>query len=257
MRIRLEQLFAHALLFATLSMMLTGCGGADSGAIVGDFRATGAAIDGHLDPGRTLAPQYVSLGGGRAHYKIGPTDVLNIQVFQADGLNRKVQVGASGTVTVPLIGLVQATGRTAQDLEVDIATKLRTRYMQSPQVTVFIEEYNSQKVTVGGAVKKPGIIPVKGDMTLLQAIAASEGLDTVANASNVLIFREQSGTRYVARFDVEQIKAGIAQDPLLQDKDVVQVDSSSVKTAMRDYGQPVASTLTGLGSTATFISLVK
>ena len=251
---------ATAALVAAFS--LAGCGASSDGLIGGDGsvqRVVGQAETdvGQLDPSKTLRPQFVSAGDGRSHYKIGPTDVLNISVFQADELNRKVQVGASGAVGMPLIGQVRAAGRTAQELEADIASRLKARYMQSPQVTVFIDEYNSQKVTVGGAVKKPGIFPVKGDMSLLQSIAAAEGMDTIADPSNVVIFREQGGARYVAKFDINQIRSGTAKDPLLQDRDVVMVDNSAVRTALRDFGQPISGTLTGLGSTATFISVVK
>ena len=199
-----------------------------------------------------LQPQFLNDSNVVSHYKIGPTDVLKLTVFQVDDLNRTVQVSGNGTINVPLIGQVRATGRTAQDLEIDIASRLRARYLQSPQVTVYIEEYNSQKITVGGAVKKAGIFPVKGDFSLLQAIAKAEGFDVVADPSNIIVFRQAAGNRYIARFDLNQIRDGRAQDPLLQDGDVVQVDNSTVKAGLRDW----APALSALGSITSFVQLI-
>ena len=208
---------------------------------------------GQLDPGNTMQAQYVSDIGGRPEYKIGASDVLKITVFQVDDLNRSVQVSGNGTITLPLIGQVTASGRTAQQVESDIAARLRARYLQSPQVTVFIDQYNSQKVTVGGAVKKPGVYPVKGSLTLLEAIATAEGMDNVADPSNVVVFRDQAGARYVGRFNVDQMRAGAMRDPLMQNGDVVMVDSSGAKTVLRDWSPA----LNALSTTATFVSVLK
>jgi polysaccharide biosynthesis/export protein len=250
------------LLAIAAAASLAGCGGSSDSSAIGSFSATGGQTAtseyGQLDFSKTLQPQFANgTSSDASRYKLGPTDVLNVAVYQADELNRKVQVSGAGTVTLPLIGAVQAKGRTAHDLEIEIAARLKARYMQAPQVTVFIEEYNSQKVTVSGAVKRPGVFPVKGSYSLMQAIAQAEGLDNVADPTNVIVFREDGANRYVARFNIEQIKSGQGQDLLLQDRDVIVVDSSGIKTAMRDYVQPIAGSLSGLGGTASFVSIVK
>ena len=219
------------------------------GARLGDSSSVPSV--GQLDPSDSFLARFV--GSERSHYKIGPTDVLKVTVFQVESLDRKVQVSGRGTITLPLIGEVRAAGRSAQEVEEEVAARLKSRYLTAPQVTVFIDEYNSQKITVSGAVKKAGIFPVKGDLSLLQAISAAEGLDTIADQSNVVIFREEGGKRFVAKFSLDQIRTGAARDPLLQNGDVVVVDSSSYRTALRDW----APALSGLGSTATFISVLK
>jgi polysaccharide export outer membrane protein len=89
-------------------------------------------------------------------YKIGPLDVLDISVFKVAELSKSVQVADGGTINLPLVGEVPAAGKTAQEVETDLTAKLGAKYLQSPQVTVFVKEYNSQRVTVDGAVKKPG-----------------------------------------------------------------------------------------------------
>lgn len=200
-----------------------------------------------------LQARFVSKSQLQPQYRIGATDVLKVVVFQVDDLNRTVQVSGNGTVTLPLIGQVRAAGRTAQEVESEVAGRLRARYLQSPQVTVTIEEYNSQKITVGGSVKKPGVISVKGDLSLLQAIASAEGLDVVADPSNVVIFRTDKDTRYVGKFDLNRIRDGKDGDPLLQNGDVVMVDSSGMRTVLRDWSPA----LSGLGGTAAFIGVLK
>lgn len=242
------------------ALFLAGCGASSPGGVVSlaDSGSPGASGPGappvaQLDPSRTLQPVFLNDTGAERFYKIGPMDVLKVQVFQVDELNRQVQVSGAGTITLPLIGQVKAAGRSQQDLEAEIAARLRARYLQSPQVNVYVDEYNSQKITVTGAVKKPGVYPVKAQTSLLRAIATAEGMDTVADPKNVIVFREQGGNRYVGRFDVEQINAGAARDPLLQNGDVVTVDTSGFKTTLRDWSPALGF----LSTSATFIGLAK
>ena len=108
---------------------------------------------------------------GNSAYKIGPLDVLAISVFKVPDLEKSVQVSENGTINYPLIGDVPAAGRTAHELEHDLAQKLGGKYIKNPQVTVFVREYNSQRVTVTGSSKQTGIYPIKGNTTLLQVLA--------------------------------------------------------------------------------------
>ena len=144
---------------------------------------------------------------GSTAYKIGPHDVLDISVFKVPELTRSVQVADTGTINLPLVGEVRAAGRTAQELERDLAQKLGAKYLQSPQVTVFVKEYNSQRVTIEGAVKKPGVYPIRSKTSLLQLIAMADGLDASSD-STVVVFRQIDGKRIAARFDIDQIRTG-------------------------------------------------
>ena len=81
-------------------------------------------------------------------YKIGAMDVLDISVFQVPELTKSVQVADTGTINLPLLGEVEVAGRTAQQVERDLTTKLGAKYLQNPQVTVFVKEYNSHQVTI-------------------------------------------------------------------------------------------------------------
>src|SRR5262249_11741621 len=89
-------------------------------------------------------------------YKIGHADVLDISVFKVPELARTVEVDESGTINFPPVGEVSVIGKTARDIEHDLAKRLGARYLRSPQVTVSVKEFNSQRVTVEGAVKSPG-----------------------------------------------------------------------------------------------------
>jgi polysaccharide export outer membrane protein len=149
-------------------------------------------------------------------------------------LTRTAQVSSSGTITMPLIKTVKAGGRTSSELEREIAKKLQASYLQEPQVSVFIKEYNSQRITVDGAVKKPGIYPITGKVSLLQAIALAEGLALVADPSGVMVFRTVGDKRMGARFDIDRIRSGKQSDPMLKAGDIVMVDESAARTTLRD-----------------------
>jgi polysaccharide biosynthesis/export protein len=163
-------------------------------------------------------------------YKIGPLDVLEISVFKVPDLSRTVQVADSGTINLPLVGEVPAAGRTAQDVERDLTKRLGAKYLQNPQVNIYVKEYNSQRVTVEGSVKKPGVYPIRGGTTLLQLVATAEGFTDTAQ-SEVAVFRNVDGKRTAAKFDVGEIRTGNAKDPQLVQGDVVVVSDSMVKSA--------------------------
>lgn len=168
-------------------------------------------------------------------YRIGPSDLIDISVFQVPELSKTVRVGANGALTLPLVGAIQAGGLTAQQLEVLIAKKLQQSYLQDPQVSVFIKEYVSQRVTVEGAVNRPGVFPISGKTTLLQAIAMAGGLDRLADENDIKLFRDRKdGTRETIPFDLEPIRKGEAPDPVLATSDVVVVAKSGSRSAIKD-----------------------
>ena len=149
---------------------------------------------------------------GNSAYKIGPQDVLDVSVFKVPELSKSVQVADSGSINLPLVGEVPAAGLTAQEVERDLTKRLGAKYLQSPQVTVFVKEYNSQRVTIEGAVKKPGVYPVRGKTSLLQSIAMAEGLDAAAQ-DEIVVFRQINGKRVAGKFDVAAIRDGQCRGP--------------------------------------------
>jgi polysaccharide export outer membrane protein len=176
---------------------------------------------------------------GVSVYRVGPQVLIEICVFQVPYLSRTVRVNSAGQISLPLIGTVQAGGLTIQELEASIGKLLEAKYLQNPQVTAFVKEYTSQRVTVEGAVKKPGIYPLSGRTSLLQAIAMAEGLDQLANLQGVVVFRQVGGKRMAAVFDLEAVRNGHAEDPLIYGDDVVVVEQSGSKTALRRFIESV------------------
>lgn len=179
------------------------------------------------------------MGGGvdlaAVDYRIGALDLLNVTVFQVPDLSvEKLRVDASGGVELPLIGTMQAQGRTPAELASDIRGRLAARYLRNPQVTVSVAEASSQKVTVDGAVTEPGVYEMTGRTTLLQAVAMAKGATRIANLRNVAVFRTVDGQRMAALFDLGAIRSGQAVDPVLLGDDVVVVDTSRTSALMRD-----------------------
>ena len=172
---------------------------------------------------------------GANDYRIGAQDLLDIQVFGVAELSRTVRVNSRGLISLPLIGLIKAAGLTSEELETQIAGLLTKDYLQNPQVSVFIKEYTSQRVTVEGAVKKPGVFPIKGRTTLLQAIALAEGLGDYASADDIKLFRtEPSGKKTSVQFSLDDIRSGASVDPLIQDDDVVVVQKSTARMVIKE-----------------------
>jgi len=168
-------------------------------------------------------------------YRIGVGDKLDVRVFQVADLSfAELVVDTSGNINLPLIGAVRGAGRTAGEMSADIAGRLAARYLRDPQVTVTVKEAASQKITVDGAVTKPGVYEMRGSTTLLQAVAMAEGPSRVADLTKVAVFRSIDGRRSVALFDLSAIRQGRASDPEMFGDDVIVVDTSRLSSALRE-----------------------
>ena len=168
-------------------------------------------------------------------YRIGVGDKLAVRVFQVADLSfEELVVDTSGNINLPLIGAVRGAGRTAGEMSTDIASRLAARYLRDPQVTVTIMEAASQKITVDGAVTKPGVYEMRGSTSLLQAVAMAEGPSRVADLTKVAVFRTIDGRRSVALFDLSAIRQGRASDPQVLGDDVIVVDISRLSSGLRE-----------------------
>ncbi len=151
-----------------------------------DTSKTNGLASGGTVPGPTTGPASVPLTAHSADgfastpandaYRIGPLDVLDISVFQVPDLTKTVQVEQTGAVNLPLVGEVPAAGKTAQEVERDLTARLGAQYLKDPQVTVSVKESNSQRITITGAVKNPGVYTIKGRTSLIQVVAMAGGL---------------------------------------------------------------------------------
>jgi polysaccharide biosynthesis/export protein len=187
-------------------------------------------------PGEARASSVFSAttAAGNSGYVVGPLDVLEISVFKVPELSKSVQVANTGTINLPLVGEVAAAGKTAAEIEKDLTQQLGAKYLKSPQVTVYVKEHNSQRVTVEGAVRKPGVYPIRGTLSLLQLIATAEGLDKDLYSKDVTVFRTVDGQRTPQVFDIDAIREGKVDDPPLRQGDLVVVDTSAGKTAFQN-----------------------
>jgi polysaccharide export outer membrane protein len=168
-------------------------------------------------------------------YIVGPLDRLVVDVLNVPGLMaREIQVDAAGKMSFPLTGALDVSGRTPREVESLIAERLRATYIRDPQVTVNLKEAVSQTVTVEGQVKRPGMYPVVGRMTLLQLMAVSEGTSDFANLENIIIYRTVGGQRLAAVHDMGRIRQGAYADPEIYPNDVVMVGDDASKRLLRD-----------------------
>lgn len=221
----------RSMLAALLVLMLVACNSS------GGTRNTAAA-------GSSLpAPDTTSASGayqGATDYRVGAQDLLSISVFGVEDLTKEVRVNSNGQISLPLIGSVMAGGRTIPELEAELARKYSDGYLQKPQVSVFVKEFTSQRVTLEGAIAKPGIYPITGKTTLLQAIALAGGIDDkTADLGGIVLMRQVAGKRMAAAYDLRQVRKGVVDDPLVYGDDIIVIEQSASKTALRRFIESV------------------
>lgn len=219
---------------ALLAMLLAGCAGSG-----GTRRSAGNAVAGiDLPPPDTTAAS--GAYEGASDYRIGAQDLLQISVFGVQDLDKEVRVNSNGQISLPLVGGVMAGGKTIPELETELAKKYADGFLQNPQVSVFVKEYTSQRVTLEGAVKKPGIYPITGRTSLLQAIALAEGVDDkIADLGGIVLMRQVGGRRKAAVYDLRLVRKGLVEDPQVYGDDIVVVEQSGSKSAFRRFIESV------------------
>jgi polysaccharide export outer membrane protein len=135
-------------------------------------------------------------------YRIGVEDLLEITVWKEPQLSTTAPVRPDGKVTVPVAGEIQAAGHTARELEGILARRLAER-IASPEVTVVVKELNASRVFVLGEVGKPGAYPMRGAMTVVQALALAGGLTEFADRDDIVILRRgDAGAQLKLKLDL-------------------------------------------------------
>lgn len=165
---------------------------------------------------------------------IGPLDTIEVDVFNVPDLSREMQVDASGRISMPLVGTIDARGKTAEELARAIEDALRGRYVRNPEVTINIKSSVSQVVTVDGQVTEPGLYPVTNQMTLMRVIASAKGLSEFAREEQVVILRTVDNQRMAGLYDLGAIRRGAYSDPPIYANDVVVVGDSPARRLFRD-----------------------
>lgn len=182
----------------------------------------------------------VDAGSAKDDYQIGILDLLDVKVLYADDISRTVRVDAQGNISLPLVGVIKAEQLTTYQLEQAIAAKLSQDLLQNPQVTVFVKEFTSQRMTIQGAVKRTGVYDFQGKATLLSAISMAGGLDEKANENLVKVIRRKPGeAAQTLSFNLESVRLNKISDPVLHNGDIVVVEENtpiSIQGAVRKSG---------------------
>ena len=171
-----------------------------------------------------------------APYQIQAGDRLAVTIYEEDDLAQPdILVDEGGKINLPLIGEVQASGRTPAELARSIEHAYGTRFLRNPQASVALLAMQPRTITVEGQVKDPGVIDYRPGFTLLSAVAAAGSPAFDAKLDEVLVFRTIEGQRVGARFDLTEIRAGRQPDPSLRPGDTIVVGYSAVRGLWRDF----------------------
>lgn len=165
---------------------------------------------------------------------IGPLDTIEVEVINIPDFTREMQVDASGRISMPLAGTIDARGKTSEELARAIEQALRARYVRSPEVVVNIKSSVSQVATVDGQVVEPGLYPVTNQMTLMRVIASAKGLTEFARQEDVVILRTVNGQRMAGLYNIGAIRRGMYEDPPIYANDVIAVGDSPQRRLFRD-----------------------
>jgi polysaccharide export outer membrane protein len=158
-------------------------------------------------------------------FVIGNDDVLAINVWKEPDVSRSIPVRSDGRISLPLAGEIQASGRTPLALEREIADKLKS-FISEPEVTVMVQQINSQKFNILGQVTKPGAYSLTNSATVLDAIALAGGFRDFAKKKSVYVLRQNAdGTQTRIPFNYKEVLKGEnpAQNIKLQPRDTIVV----------------------------------
>jgi polysaccharide export outer membrane protein len=179
-------------------------------------------------PAATQPAQNVEASAAKAHdnsFVIGNDDVLAINVWKEPDVSRSIPVRSDGKISLPLVGEVQATGRTPLKLEEEIAARLKN-YIAEPEVTVIVQQINSQKFNILGQVNKPGSYVISNSATVLDALALAGGFRDFAKQKSIYILRQDAdGSQTRLPFNYKEVVKGknSGQNIKLQPRDTIVV----------------------------------
>jgi polysaccharide biosynthesis/export protein len=158
-------------------------------------------------------------------FVIGNDDVLAVSVWKEPDISKSVPVRSDGKISLPLVGEVVAAGQTPLKLEQEIASRLKN-YISEPEVTVIVQQINSQKFNILGQVTKPGAYPLTNSPTVLDAIAVAGGFRDFAKRNRIYVLRQNAdGTQARRTFNYKEVIKGEnpAQNVKLQPRDTIVV----------------------------------
>jgi len=173
--------------------------------------------------GCSSSPTYNWQAESALGYKVGPGDIVKINVWKHDELSQQVAVRPDGFVSMPLLGDVAASGRTVNEITADVTARLKTYFQDQPPVTVQVGEVHSYRIYVVGEVQKGGEFTPSAEVTVLQGLALAGGFTRFANADRVVIVRRDARGERRIPFDYSAVveKGELMQNLALQSGDTV------------------------------------
>ncbi len=153
--------------------------------------------------------------------QLGPGDVFDIRVYEEPQLTGTYRVSADGSINFPLIGQLQVDGLTPPAAGELLEERLAQGYLRNPQVSIFIKEYNSKKISVLGQVSKPGTFPYIDSMTIIQAVTEAGGFTPIAAKNDTVVTRNEKGQKKRMQVRVESISEGHERNFCLRPGDIV------------------------------------
>ncbi len=151
------------------------------------------------------APTYNWKAESAIGYRIGPGDVLHVVVWKHDELGAQVSVRPDGAVSLPLVGDVPATGRSAAEIAADVQQRLHRFYQDDPPVTVQVQEVKSYKIYVVGEVNKPGEYAPSHEVTVLMSLSLAGGFTRFADTDRIVIVRHDARGERRIPFDYSAV----------------------------------------------------
>lgn len=152
---------------------------------------------------------------------LGPGDIFEVRVFRQKDLTGIYSVSSEGTIAFPLVGLVEVVGKTPVEVERTLRKLLADGYLRDPQVSIWVKEYRSKKVSVFGQVRNPGTLPFAEGMTVVEAVAQAGGFTNLARKNGVTITRVVGKKKTAYTVPVESIGQGRANNFFMRPGDVV------------------------------------
>lgn len=161
------------------TLVLAGCGGPTAQIKPEQLAGQVSGMKGSSGSGeqnRLLMQAQAKQISSQKDYQVGPEDLLNVQFFGNDNMNREIRVNGQGEISLPLVGDVKVAGKSPLDIEKQLVKLYGSNYLKNPSITVNVKEFRHQRVAITGAVAKPGTYEMIGPKTLLEMLATAGGL---------------------------------------------------------------------------------
>lgn len=161
---------------------------------------------------------------GEVEYRLGPEDVIEVFVWKEPELSTTVTIRPDGRISIPLASELEASGKTAAELQQEITTRL-SKYVVQPVVNVMVKQVNSLKISVLGEVRRPDVYRIKNRVTVLDAIAMAGGFTDLARPNKVIVLRNTTAGPQRIKINIKQLVEDDSGAPFyLQTLDTVYVE---------------------------------